>query len=113
MAANTIRYVRGDTHILSLEVKDSNGNPYIPKETDIVTMTVRLNDYKGEIVIQKVSGDGSIIPTQTCWEITFLPADTATLLYKSYVYDIELNMDGIIQTVVPMSDFVIDKEVTY
>jgi hypothetical protein len=41
------------------------------------------------------------------------PEDTADLPYGKYVYDIELDMDGIIQTVIPMSSFILDKEVTY
>ena len=110
---NAIQYVRGDTHVISLSVTDASGNPYIPKDTDIITMTVRANDYKGAIVLQKRSGDGDVIATAGGWEITLRPLDTEALLYRPYVYDIELNMLGVIQTVVPLSNFVMDKEVTY
>lgn len=49
----------------------------------------------------------------TGWSITLNPEDTADLAYGKYVYDIELDMDGVIQTVIPMSSFILDKEVTY
>ena len=110
---HTIQFVRGDTHIISLSVTDANNNPYIPKETDVLKMTVRLNDYKGAVAIQKVSGDGDIIQTSSGWDITIQPEDTAELAYKPYVYDIELNMLGVVQTVIPYSKFILDKEVTY
>ncbi len=110
---NTIQYIRGDTHVISLSVTDAAGTPYVPRETDLLTMTVRVDDYRGNIVIQKKSGGGDVTATASGWEIRLLPADTATLLYKTYVYDIELDMQGVIQTVVPLSRFVLDKEVTY
>ena len=111
--ANKIQFVRGDTHVITLEVTDISGTPYEPAGTDQITMTVRANDHRGEIVLQKHSGDQDIEQLSNGWKITLQPSDTAELPYKTYVYDIQLNMSGVIQTVIPLSAFVLDKEVTY
>jgi hypothetical protein len=119
MAGTVIRFVRGDTHIINLEVSDSNGAAYSPGVDDTITMTVRSNDDTGTAVITKETGvaeEGEIpdvVASATGWSITLQPEDTADLPYGKYVYDIELDMDGIIQTVIPMSSFILDKEVTY
>lgn len=110
---NTIQFIRGDTYAIQLTVKDANGDPYVPMPNDILTMTVREKDYRGLIVIQKISGDNDVIVIDGGWQITIQPNDTSELEYKSCVYDIELNMSGIIQTVIPLSKFILDKEVTY
>lgn len=119
MAGTVIRFVRGDTHIINLEVSDSNGSAYAPGINDIITMTVRSNDDLGTAVITKETGiaeEGEtpdVVASGTGWSITLHPEDTATLAYGKYVYDIELDMEGVIQTVIPMSSFILDREVTY
>lgn len=110
---HTIRFIRGDTYVVNLSVTDADGNLYIPRMSDILTMTVRLKDYKGEIVIQKKTGDADVVITDTGWKIIIQPADTSELLYRAYVYDIELNMLGVVKTVIPLNKFILDKEVTY
>lgn len=81
--------------------------------TDILTLTVRMNDYRGTIVFQKQTPSPDIIADAGGWDIIIQPEDTKDLPYKPYVYDIELNMSGVIQTVIPISPFSLDKEVTY
>ena len=110
---NAIRFIRGDTHVINLGVTDRNGNPYAPAAEDLITMTVRANDHRGDIVLQKRSGDGDVLLQAGGWKIVIQPSDTALLPYKNYVYDIELDMSGVIQTVIPLNNFVLDKEVTY
>jgi hypothetical protein len=56
MAGTVIRFVRGDTHIINLEVSDSNGAAYSPGVDDTITMTVRSNDDTGTAVITKETG---------------------------------------------------------
>lgn len=110
---HTIRFIRGDTYVVNLEVKDSAGFPYVPLEADTITMTVRLNDYKGMIVIQKKTGDSDVAATETGWRIVLQPSDTSALQFRNYVYDMQLDMSGVIQTVIPLSKFILDKEMTY
>lgn len=119
MAGTVIRFVRGDTHVINLEVSDSNGSAYVPGINDTITMTVRSDDDLGTAVITKETGvaeEGEtpdVVASGTGWSITLRPEDTATLAYGKYVYDIELDMEGVIQTVIPMSSFILDREVTY
>ena len=112
--ANTIQYTRGDTYPVPVVVINrATGNPYVPQAWDTITMTVRVNDHKGAIVIQKKTGDADVTATETGWTIILQPSDTSTLPYKNYVYDVQLDMAGVVKTVIPMSPFILDKEVTY
>ena len=110
---NTIQFIRGDTYVTNILVKDAQGIEYVPSQDDVITMTVRANDHRGEIVIQKKTGDPSVEQYAGGWKITYNPADTSGLPYKTYVYDIELNMSGVVKTVIPLDKFILDKEVTY
>lgn len=110
---NPIQFIRGDTYVVNLSIADSNGDPYIPQMGDTVTMTVRQKDHRGVVVIQKKTGDADVVVTETGWKIIIQPADTSTLPYQPYVYDIELNMSGVVKTVIPLDKFILDKEVTY
>ena len=111
---NTIQYTRGDTYPVSIAViNQATGESYIPQVGDTITMTVRASDYRGAIVIQKKTGDADVTATETGWTIILQPSDTSALLYKKYVYDVQLDMSGVVKTVIPMSLFILDKEVTY
>lgn len=111
--AHTIRFVRGDTHVIKVSATSPEGTPYVPLATDILTMTVRVKTDRGAIVIQKKTGDTDVITGDTGWQITIQPEDTAGFGYVDYVYDIQLKMGDVIKTIIPMSRFIIDKEVTY
>lgn len=47
MAGTVIKFVRGDTHVINLEVTDSNGSAYAPGVNDVITMTVRATNENG------------------------------------------------------------------
>lgn len=110
---NPIQFIRGDTYVVNIAVQDSLGEPYIPQMEDTVTMTVRQKDHRGVIVIQKKTGDADVVVTETGWIITIQPSDTSGLPYRDYVYDIQLEMGDVVQTIIPMSKFILNKEVTY
>lgn len=110
---NRIEYIRGDTYVVNLFVKNADGTAYIPQDTDIITMTVRAKGDRGPIVIQKTTGDADVAATPEGWIIVLQASDTAELQYISYVYDIQLDMLGGIQTVIPLSKLILKKEVTY
>lgn len=107
-----IAMVRGDTNILNIDVTDASGQTYIPTAADTLTMTVRKGNDKGEIAFQKKSGL-DVIATDTGWTVTIQPADTATLEYAGYVYDVEVILGTYVQTIIPMSKFKLEREVTY
>lgn len=108
-----ITFVRGDTHIIALDVTDADGLAYTPQAGDTLTMTVRTGCNTGEIAFQKLSGTEDVKEVTGGWEITIQPEDTADLAYVQYVYDIEVNLDGYVQTIVPMAFLTLGVEVTY
>jgi len=102
--------VRGDSESITITLKQEDGIqvPFESGDTVYFTMREALGD--NVIILQKIvtgfiSGDAVI-------EIE--PVDTATLFFKTYVYDIQWTKDnGQVKTVVPASDFTILGEVTY
>lgn len=111
ITGTNISMVRGDTEALTVRLIDEDGVTQVDFEFgDTVYFTVR--DALGDTAttIQKViTGfvDGEAI-------IEILPADTSSLFFKTYVYDIQwTRADGQVKTIVPASDFEILAEVTY
>lgn len=111
---NSITIVRGDSRVLRIDVLDENGAAYNPAPLDTITMTVRKGSHRGEIVIQKETGDADVAVISGGWQITIQPEDTEELSYTLYFYDIEVTLeDGYKQTVIPYSSFNLVREVTY
>ena len=110
---NDIRFVRGDSYVFFLETVNANGTIYTPQITDTLTMTVRVGDENGAIALQKLSGTSDVVIVPGGWEVTIRPEDTSSLAYVDYVYDIELNLQGYVQTYNSMCKFNLRKEVTY
>ena len=105
-----ISMIRGDSQSVTVSVKDKDGNKVPLITGDIIYLTVQYNVNAEEKVLQKVitqfeDGNANI-------EIT--PNDTKDIPFNTYVYDIQLNrVDGTVSTIVPPSNFTIDREVTY
>lgn len=112
VSGNNISITRGDSAIIALEITDAAGDPYIIKDNDRLTMTVKkyINDELPVIV--KTLDDG-IVRGDDAVEIHIDPQDTSGLRYGNYVYDVELVMaDGYTDTVIPPSQLTITGEVT-
>ena len=88
--SNTIQFIRGDTYVVNLFVKNADGTAYVPQDTDIITMTVRAKGDQGPIVIQKTTGDADVAATPQGWIIVLQASDTAELVYVKYVYDVAI-----------------------
>lgn len=102
---NTISITRGDTGSFTLDIKNTSGQAYDYSE-DTVLFTVKENTYAKDPVIQK--------EVEYEQNITILPADTEKLSYGTYVYDVQLTTaGGIVDTIIPPSNFVILPEVTF
>ena len=110
---NTIQFIRGDTYVTNILVKDVQGIEYVPSQNDVITLTVRSMSHMGAIVIQKTTGTPDVLQTDTGWIITIQPSDTSGLPYRDYVYDVQLKMGDVVQTIIPMSKFILNREVTY
>jgi len=107
-----IYMTRGDTESITLAIYDEEENliPFSNVNGDTVYFTVKSSTQTGVIDFQKIittfSPEGEAIV-----EIT--PNDTSNLRYGDYVYDIQLNKNGNVTTVIKPSKFVIQEEVTY
>lgn len=99
----TIRLTRGDSAEFDIEIYDAQGTPYELEEGDKVEFTVKENVHMKTAVIKKVGT-----------QIQIKPEDTASLSYKTYVYDVQVTLrDGTVDTIIPPSTFEILSEVTF
>ena len=106
---NTIIMTRGDTVVLSIEITDIDGSPYVPAEGDTLRFAMKKNYTDVEPVLVKS------IPIDTM-ELVLEPADTKNLGFGQvnghYKYDVELTTsEGSVNTVIPRGDIIILEEV--
>ena len=103
---NNITLTRGDSASIEVTLTNPDGSAYELQSGDVLMFTVKYNCITEDIIIQKdISSNATI---------NILPSDTNTLLYGNYVYDVQLTKaNGAVNTVIPPSDFIVDKEVTF
>ena len=104
-----ITITRGDTEVITIEMKDENGAvPFVTGDT--VYFTVKVDANTATKILQKTVTsftDGKAV-------ITLVPADTSSLAYGFYLYDVQFNRaDGNVKTIVKPSTLKIAEEVTY
>lgn len=101
---NKIYLTRGDSAILKVEIRDTDGEEYTPEDTDTVIMTFKKTTSDKEPIFTHEI-DGGILMIE--------PEDTADLAYGDYVYDCQLKTEaGFVQTFIPPSLFRVLDEVT-
>src|SRR5574344_532918 len=105
-----IHMIRGDTEAIEVSCRDESGADIPFAEGDIVYFTVKRVTYTEGKILQKIVTefiDGVAL-------ITIFPKDTQELKPGVYYYDIQWTReDGTVKTIVPVSNFVIDEEITY
>lgn len=106
---NTIRLTRGDTAYIEVPINrlvDGEYEPYTMQDGDKLILTIKDKnglDSESYLVRKEISGNTFHI----------LPEDTKHLPFGKYVYDIELDTaSGDVFTVVTISTFVVEKEVS-
>lgn len=101
---NTLTMVKGDSESIVVII----GN-YIFQEGDVVELTIRktpTDDRLAHIIVEEFEMDRVIVNLK--------PEDTSKLRAGIYKYDIRLTTaDGLIKTLVPCSDLILQPEVTY
>ena len=109
---NKIHLTKGDSAAIVLDVfcpiapeEDYNTN----KEGMSIKMSVKKDVKDEDYAFQK---DGYFDEEQSAWCIGIVPNDTRNLSAGTYRYDIEININGAIFTVVEDSIFELGKEVT-
>lgn len=111
ITGTNLSMVRGDSEALTIRLIEEDGITQVDFEQgDTVFFTMREALGDTITILQKVVVgflDGEAI-------IDIQPADTGSLFFKTYVYDIQwTRADGQVKTIVPASDFTILAEVTY
>lgn len=110
VSGKNMTMTRGDSEVIVIEcsLEDGTAMPFL--EGDTVYFTVKETIRDEEKVLQKVITeftDGKAI-------INIEPEDTKSLLFKTYVYDVQLTTaEGTVRTIIPPSKFTIGGEVTY
>jgi len=102
--------IRGDTETIKVSCKNAQGVNVPFEDGDTLYFTVKSPVDREEKKIQKVITeflDGIAY-------INISPADTKSMGFASYYYDIQLTReDGTVKTIIPPSKFTIKREVTY
>lgn len=102
---HTIRMTRGDTVYLTVPLT-STTEAYEMGATDTLTLSVKRSERDTTFLLQKVSVGSNTFHIE--------PADTASLAFGVYKYDVQLNTsDGDVYTVIPPSTFELLTEVTH
>lgn len=102
----TIQLTRGDSAELAVTILNKDDNSYYEiGEADKLTFSVKRSVKTNEYALQKEVVGTSIIPID--------PADTASLEFAKYQYDVQLTTAaGKVFTVIAPSTFEITAEVT-
>ena len=102
---NQIFLTRGDSACIILTIEDDDGNEYTPSANDTITFTVKKSPYNKKVLIQHTFSNNELIIS---------PEDTMNLEYGDYVFDVELNNQGIlVSTIVSPNLFKLCEEVTF
>ena len=105
-----ISMIRGDTETIKVSCKDAQGEDVPLEDGDTLYFTVKSSINTEEKKIQKIITE---FPDGVAY-INISPADTKSMGFASYYYDIQLTRkDGTVKTIIPPSKFTIKREVTY
>ena len=99
---NEIHLTQGDSAYLNVEITNDDGTPYAIKEGDSLTMTVKSTN--GTKIFSKTG--------QAYESIIIEPQDTINVGVGRYKYDIQLNTENQVYTIIPVSSFFIEEGLT-
>lgn len=100
-----ITLTRGDTLKLRVNIKNADGTPYVPDETDEIRFAMKKYYDDSQPLINRVIPNDTLI-------LQLDPVDTKTLPFGKYVYDIQLtNAIGEIDTFITKASIRLTEEV--
>ena len=99
---NDIHLTQADSAFLNVEITNDDGTPYNIKEGDTLTMTVKATN--GTKIFSKT--------VQAYESISIQPQDTINVGCGRYKYDIQLNTENQVYTIIPVSSFFIEEGIT-
>ena len=101
---SNIFLTRGDSASLKIKVKDIEGKDFIFTEDFKLVFSVKKNISDKYLTIQK--------EVQNSINIEIVPEDTKQLAFGEYYFDIELQMNNKIFTIITPHKFIICEEVS-
>lgn len=106
VSGTTITATRGDTVKVQLELLDSEGNTYIPADSDEVRFAMKENYDDAEPILFKIIPNDTLI-------LKLDPEDTKNLPQpSSYVYDLQITYaNGDVDTFIDKAKFKLTEEV--
>lgn len=111
-----LKLIRGDTWEIALKLQNSETKEtIILGEGDRLYFTIKNSYVSDEFLIQKTLGNGITKKDDNKYHIIIEPEENSKLLYKDYVYDIEIKIGSeVIKTkTVKRGILTVDYEVTY
>ena len=102
-----VRLTRGDTARLSVSaINEVTNEPYIFEDGDTLTLTIKKSTKDTTPLVQKTITGSNIFSID--------PADTSSLSFGNYKYDVELTTyGGDVYTIIEPTTFELLQEVTY
>ena len=74
---------RGDTFRATLTIQDCNGDIYVPQPGDVIRFAMKKRYSDKDVLLTKIIDNETLT-------LKLSPEDTKSLLFGTYVYDIEL-----------------------
>ncbi len=107
-----IELIRGDTFMFKFQRKNIN-DEVIKAQAEKMWFTVKKNYKTSDVLVQKTLKDNTIIfDKDYFYHIVLEHDDTKNLKYKTYVYDIQVENNGYVQTI-GIGTITITNEVTF
>lgn len=101
----TITMSRGDTISLTINLYDSEGQPYQMAEGDKLIFSAKTKATEKNYAISPIELDGT--------KLNLEPSDTFDLEFGTYLYDIQLvTANGKYNTIIPPSQLIIEPVIT-
>lgn len=108
-----LEFIRGDTQILKLQIKDQDENVLKLVEDDELYFTVKQNANSEDVLLQKTLKNGGIVLKEdNFYYITLKSEDTSNLNYGTYTYDIEVKSNDFVKTLI-LATITLTEEVTW
>lgn len=101
---NKIVLTRGDSASILVEIYDLDNNKYKIQPDDVITMSISKPGEENPVLIKTATSEHYII---------FVPSDTNSLEAGLYQYDVQLDSNGNVYTIVVPSLFKLTSEITY
>ena len=107
-----MEFTRGDTYSFKFRRIDEDGK-VITEKAEKMWFTVKKN-YKTSVkAIQKTLANNEItFDNDSYYHITIQASDTSNLNYGKYVYDIQIENQGVVSTIM-LGELVLTNEVTF